>query len=81
MIQKEADVSESPEYIRIKHENQVLQAETARYIVERRELQDLRAEMEKMRAIDASLESLMEKKLNDMVEARINEIFGTPLVH
>ncbi len=34
-IQKEADISESPEYLRIKQENQTLQAETARYVVER----------------------------------------------
>lgn len=48
-IQKEADVSESPEYLRIKQENQILQAETARHVVERSELQDLRAEIERMK--------------------------------
>jgi len=47
MIQKEADVSESPEYIRIKQENQILATETARHVIERKELQDLRAELEK----------------------------------
>jgi hypothetical protein len=48
-IQKEADISESPEYLRIKQENQILVAETARHVVERSELQELRAEMEKMK--------------------------------
>lgn len=48
-IQKEAVVSESPEYLRIKQENSILQAETAKHIVERRELQELRAEIEKMK--------------------------------
>jgi integrase len=45
-IEKKADVSESPEYLRIKQENQILQVETARHVVERSELQDLRVEME-----------------------------------
>lgn len=44
-IQKESDVSESPEYLRIKLENQILQAETARHAVERSELQELRKEL------------------------------------
>jgi integrase len=53
-IQKEADVSESPEYLRIRQENQILQVETTRHIVERSELQELRAEMEKMKEKAAS---------------------------
>jgi hypothetical protein len=48
-IQKEADISESPEYLQIKQENQILQAETARHVVERSELQELREELEKMK--------------------------------
>ena len=46
-IQKEADISESPEYLRVKQENQILQAETERHIVERKELQELREKTEK----------------------------------
>lgn len=46
-IQKEADISESPEYLRIKNENQILQAETARHVVERSELQEVNAKLEK----------------------------------
>lgn len=71
-IQKEADISESPEYLRIKQENQILQAETARHVVERSELQDLRekdtkreqeyqvlqAEMKKMRETFDSMEAI-----------------------
>jgi integrase len=57
-IQKEADISESPEYLRIKQENQILQTETARHVVERSELQDLRAEMERMKQERASIESV-----------------------
>jgi hypothetical protein len=51
-IQKDLDISESPEYQRIKQENQVLQAETARHIVERSELQDLRAAVEELKGIE-----------------------------
>jgi integrase len=46
-IQKEADVSESPEYLRIKNENQILQAETARHVVERSEIHDLQEKIQK----------------------------------
>jgi len=75
-IQKEADVSESPEYLRLKQENQILQAETARHVVERSELQELRAEIEKMKPIDTELEHLLEKKMEEMVEARLNELLA-----
>lgn len=46
-IQKALNISESPEYQNITKENQVLRAETAKQVVERTELQDLRAELEK----------------------------------
>jgi hypothetical protein len=46
-IQKALDVSESPEYQKIKNENQILVAETVKHVVERKEIQDLRAELEK----------------------------------
>ncbi len=46
-IQKEADISESPEYLRITQENQILQAETARHVVERSELQELKVDYAK----------------------------------
>lgn len=45
-IQKELDISESIEYQQIKKENQVLQAETARHIVERAELASFKEQME-----------------------------------
>jgi len=46
-IQKALDVSESPEYQKIKNENQILVAETVKHVVERSELQDFKAELEK----------------------------------
>lgn len=45
-IQKELNISESADYIRIKNENQIFQAETARHVVERSELQELKAKQE-----------------------------------
>jgi integrase len=51
-IQKEADVSESAEYKRIKHDNEILAAETARHVVERSELQDLRTELNEMKEFE-----------------------------
>ena len=49
-IQKEADISESPEYQRIKQENVILQAETARHVVERSELQEVKNELERIKS-------------------------------
>jgi integrase len=49
-IQKEMVVSESAELQRIKEENQTLQTEIVRHIVERSELQELRAEIEHIKA-------------------------------
>jgi Site-specific recombinase XerD len=45
-IQKDLDISVSPEYQAIIKENDTLRAETARHIVERTELNDLRKEIE-----------------------------------
>ncbi|WP_370575804.1 tyrosine-type recombinase/integrase [Methanomethylovorans sp.] len=48
-IQKELDISESPEYQSIKKENVILQAETARHVVERSELAAVKAELDEMK--------------------------------
>lgn len=70
-IQKELNISESPEYQRIKQENVILQAETARHVVERTELQELRAEMEKIKDVRDNMESL---KTDYMQLADLDEI-------
>jgi integrase len=46
-IQKELYVAESPEFLKIKAENEILMQETARHVVERSELQELRADVER----------------------------------
>jgi hypothetical protein len=45
-VQKALNISESPEYQKLKADNQILATETARHVIERSELQDLRAELE-----------------------------------
>lgn len=47
-IQKDLNISESPEYQRIKNENAVLQAETARHIVERHEIRELKEAVQQL---------------------------------
>jgi integrase len=64
-IQKELNVSESPEYQKIKYENSVLQAETARHVVERSELQELRAEVKKIKEYQEVTEQTIELQKQD----------------
>lgn len=52
-IQKELDVAESPEYQAIKKENTILQAETARHVVERSELAEMKKELESIKKREA----------------------------
>ena len=59
-VQKEADVSESPEYQRIKHENQILITETARHVEERSELQDLREEVDTLKEFKEMFDNIEE---------------------
>lgn len=81
-IQKEADISESPEYLRVKQENQILQAETARHVVERSELQELRAEVERIKEAQAGAVkitdfALDEDKKDPMILKTILEVLKT----
>lgn len=81
-IQKELDISESPEYQLIKKENRVLQAETARHIVERSELQEVRAELNRIKEINLEMSNISKEvfasalKDPDM-QAMIKDIFKT----
>jgi len=47
-IQKEIDVAASQEYLEIAKENDILRAETARHIVERKELSDMEIRLKRM---------------------------------
>lgn len=62
-VQKELNVSESSEYQKIKYENSVLQAETARHVVERSELQELRVEVKKIRDAQKNADKITERIL------------------
>jgi integrase len=55
-IQKEADVSESAEYIRVKNDNQVLLAETARLVITNHENQELQ---KKYSTLEGKLEEIL----------------------
>ena len=52
-IQKELDISESEQFKKLKSENQILAAETAKHVVERSELQDLKAEIGRLKQMEA----------------------------
>ncbi|AKB32594.1 hypothetical protein MSSIH_1904 [Methanosarcina siciliae HI350] len=52
-IKKELNVTESPEFIKLKSENETYIRETAKAVVERAELQDLRVEIERMKQMEA----------------------------
>lgn len=56
-IQKALDVSESPEFQKIKNENQALVAETVKHVVERKELQEMREELNRMKSAFKDLTS------------------------
>lgn len=60
-IQKELDISESAEYQQIKKENQILQAETARHIVERSELADVKAQLDAMKLRQNDINEILDK--------------------
>lgn len=72
-IQKALDVSESPEYQKIKNENQILVAETVKHVVERKDLQEMREELDRMKSAFKDLASdkpPITKEYLDMVLGR-----------
>ena len=72
-IQKERDISESPEFQKIKDENQVLVTETIRHSIERKELQDLRERLELERADRVEYENNVESMVDMLVAERMAE--------
>lgn len=77
-IQKELNVAESPEFKKLKDENEILARETAKATVERAEIQDLRAkidEMEKRKAESSEiskeflLKALLDPDIQEMLKS------------
>ncbi|WP_440951479.1 tyrosine-type recombinase/integrase [Methanococcoides sp. FTZ1] len=64
-IQKEMDVSESPQFQEMKQENEALKAENVKNIVERSELQKVKAELERMKEHQAALSEILGKFQED----------------
>lgn len=75
-IEKALDPEQHPDFIRLRNESDTYARAAANAAVERNELIELRAEMEKMKDIDNDLERLLEKKMEEMVEARLNELLA-----
>jgi integrase len=59
-IQKELNVSESPEFLKLKSENETLAREAVRATVERAEIQKLREEIEQIKELDRNTSALMQ---------------------
>ncbi|MDR7664846.1 hypothetical protein RG963_03400 [Methanosarcina sp. Z-7115] len=83
-IEKELDISESPEYLAIKNENAILRAETERHVISRQEFQELRNMIGSLRttpipALDPSATSeekaLYEKMLEKEKEINTRKTF------
>lgn len=81
-IQKELNVAESPEFIRIKGENEILARETAKHVIESSELQNLRNEMEELKkkkeeasqvTMDFVLEALKNPEVQEMLKKKQSE--------
>lgn len=58
-IQKELDISTSPEFLKIKEENQTLLAETERHIVERTELVELKKTVQELQGKQEGFKNLV----------------------
>lgn len=69
-IQKELNVAESPEFIRIKGENEILARETAKATVERAEIQNLRSELEGIKGENEILAREAEKAIAEREEIK-----------
>lgn len=73
-IEKALDISESAEYQQIKRENQILATETARHVVERSELQDVRAELKQTKVEKEALATKMDGMKEEIREELSDEL-------
>jgi integrase len=73
-VAKALDISESPEYQEIKRENQILQAETAKHVVERSELQDLREQLEIANSDRIELEKNIDLIIQEKMAQALKEL-------
>lgn len=64
-VQKDLDVSESPQFQKMIQENEALKAENVQNVVERSELQKVKAELESMKAHQAALSEMLGKFSED----------------
>jgi len=67
-IQKALDVSESPDFQRIKNENQALVAETVKHMVERQEMRDMHEQLEQTKAEKQELENKIDNFMAEVLD-------------
>ena len=68
-LEKALDISQSKEYLEIKKENIILQAETARHVVERSELREMRDKVSKLEEAAQLDSKTMEKMLGNISQS------------
>lgn len=73
-IQKELNVAESPEFIKLKNENEILARETAKAIVEREEIRRMNTEMYKLMMTTETMKFVIQIEQNQSVIREIEEI-------
>lgn len=72
-IQKEMDVAESPEYKKLKNENEIFARENAKRVIENAELQELRAKIEDLEKKKEASEITKEYLLSALQDPDIQE--------
>jgi integrase len=72
-IQKEADVSESPEFKRLLKENQILATETARHVVNNSEIQELRTELEQTKEANEKFKEDLFNQMQEYAYSGVNQ--------
>jgi hypothetical protein len=72
-IQKEVDVSESPEFQRLMKENQILASETARHVVNNSEIQELRTELEQTKEANEKFKEDCYKQMQEYAYSGVNQ--------
>ncbi len=72
-IQKELDVATSDEYKKIEEENRVLRAETARHVVERSEMADMKKQLQELQLAMGILQVMSAADENGLMDRAIED--------
>jgi hypothetical protein len=72
-IQKDINVSESPEFKRLLKDNEILASETARHVVNNAELQELRTQLEQTKEANEKFKEDFYKQMQEFAYSGINQ--------